>query len=402
MNEYNQTVEQEQKENGGNSSMKLMRSLHFLFTITLPMIQSTSLLDGSSSSNSRHKEVRAALEVVNMNTLKKVERQFVSDHFKNHLNEEIVKSVQEETVEVFAMNIINKDDQQIEQLTRVTDIEFKMIYLEIYHFTKANNDKIRRRKLSLMDQLFLWFLYCDNVNEDTLKLIFNAVSASTLRRIADEFTETINAVYQDEISWPSIEERNSLYGAFSVYDKAIGVLDGTHIQIKVPRYAEALVFSGYKRLHTLNYLIGTDALGYIIYLDGPYPGRSNDRTIFNQCKLIKDRHMYFEEGEVLLVDGGFKGEGPILHPFNKVDMGKASEEDLAAMRAYNEEFVLNRSLVEHVIHRIKSRSKILTTRFRRSEKNQGPIVFATVRMYNRILRIRHEYNIKLYKLNNPE
>jgi hypothetical protein len=112
--------------------------------------------------------------------------------------------------------------------------------------------------------------------------------------------------------------------------------------------------------------------------------------------------MYFEEGEVLLVDGGFKGEGPILHPFNKVDMGKASEENLAAMRAYNEEFVFNRSLVEHVIHRIKSRSKILTTRFRRSEKNQGPIVFATARMYNRILRIRHEYNIKLYKLNNPE
>jgi hypothetical protein len=73
MNEYNQTIEREQKENWGNSSMKLMRSLHFLFTITLFMIQSTSLLDGSSSSNSRHKEVRTTLEVVNMNTLKKVE-----------------------------------------------------------------------------------------------------------------------------------------------------------------------------------------------------------------------------------------------------------------------------------------------------------------------------------------
>jgi len=68
------------------------------------------------------------------------------------------------------------------------------------------------------------------------------------------------------VSWPDAEERRLLYGFFTSYEKAVGVLDGTHCQISVPYFKEERSLSGYKKLHTQNYMICADALGFVIHV----------------------------------------------------------------------------------------------------------------------------------------
>lgn len=84
----------------------------------------------------------------------------------------------------------------------------------------------------------------------------------------------INIRYDDEVELGSEEERESLYGFFSIHRTAIGVIDGTHCAIQVPtgEEDEKLYYSGYKHTHTQNYLVLVNSLSMFLLIDGPFPG----------------------------------------------------------------------------------------------------------------------------------
>ena len=195
----------------------------------------------------------------------------------------------------------------------------------------------------------------------------------------------------DEVSWPDAEERRLLYGFFTCYEKAVGVLDGTHCQISVPYFKEERSLSSYKKFHTQNYMICADALGFVIYTAGPFEGMANDRAALNTTPFVQLDCPLLSDGEVILTDGGFAGDGAIMHQFTQKELAKLSAEEREAAALWNEDFLHNRTAIEHCIHRIKSRTQALTFRWRRELSKQSELFEASCRIYNRVRRERLQH-----------
>ena len=101
-------------------------------------------------------------------------------------------------------------------------------------------------RLNSVEQLLLWLVYMEEVGVKSLSWVFGLLSINTLHRHVDHVTTAINTDLHDEVSWPSAQERESLYGYFSIHRQVVAVLDGTHCQIEEPTYDSQLYFSGYK------------------------------------------------------------------------------------------------------------------------------------------------------------
>lgn len=126
-----------------------------------------------------------------------------------------------------------------------------------------------------------------------------------------------------------------------------------------------------------------NALSLVVFFDGPYSGRYNDRSIYNQCELAVNRANFLSDEEKIIADGGFIGGLPLLVPFTKVDFDKAADaREKQAYVEFNQELGLNRSLVEHVIHFVKDRARTLTARWSKQRKKQGRYLKAAIILYN--------------------
>ena len=157
------------------------------------------------------------------------------------------------------------------------------------------------------------------------------------------------------ISWPTAEERKDLYAWVGVYDKAIAFLDGTHLPVSKPTKRPSSHWSTYKQKYTQNYLVCVNPFALVIYIDGPFPGRGNDRGAFNQCSLATNHREFVSEGEVIVADGGFMGGPQLLVPFHSDTIIHAeSEEDKLDMLSFNEELSEGRVLVEDVFGWLKA------------------------------------------------
>ena len=234
----------------------------------------------------------------------------------------------------------------------------------------------------------------DRGDPDVPGILFNDISRMTADRTADHITRAVNTVWAEEVSWPDAEERQSLYGFFSSYDCAVGVMDGTHCQIEVPVVEEGEYHSFYKNFHTQNYLICADALGFVIYTAGPFGDRDNDRGAFNTRPFVQSDCPLQSEGEVVLVDGGFEGDGHVLHQFAERELMQLTSEERERIARFNEDFTHNRSPIEHCIHRVKSRAQALARRWPRALSRQAELFTAATRVYNRCRRIRMEHALQ--------
>jgi hypothetical protein len=109
-------------------------------------------------------------------------------------------------------------------------------------------------------------------------------------------------------------------------------------------------------------------------------------------------HVQLSKGEVILVDGGFRGPGHILHQFliddfiqvdEDANLSAQEKESLKAdMRNWNVEFDLNRARIEATISKLKHRAQSLATRFPRAREQQAPLFFAAARVLNRTRTLR--------------
>jgi hypothetical protein len=247
-------------------------------------------------------------------------------------------------------------------------------------------------KLNAGEQLLLWLYWTSGCPLSLVTDLFGNLHETTLYRMVDHVTLCINSVLGDTVQWPTAEERRGLYGYLSVCDKAVAILDGTHCEIKKPTENQRMFHSGHKHKHTQNYLVCVNAFAHIIYVDGPYPGRANDRGLFNQCSLACRPTDFVSEGEVILADGGFIGGEPLLAPVHSdIIMHAESEEEKEMLLDFNDELSEGRVLVEDVFSWLKARAWILSVRFPRKRERQGDVFFATCCMYNFIRMLRMEY-----------
>jgi len=285
------------------------------------------------------------------------------------------------------------------KLTRLRPSEFLHLYQRLANgICSGRNQTVYDAQLSRehvhhvvhpIDQLLIWMLIADGNNATVIALSFNDIDCRTVERYADHITSVITHVFADEVYWPDAEERKQSYGHFSIDEKAVALLDGTHCRIRVPYHDESSYFSAYKNYHTQNYLIAVNAFGFILYVSKPFKGRGNDRGALNTTEFSRDDCKYVSPGEVIVVDGGFPGTGPLLQPFTKPQIKNVRNRLLQAkMIMQNHELSLDRSKVEHFIHVLKNRAQSLAQRYSRARERQGRLVQAAARIVNRILLLR--------------
>jgi hypothetical protein len=227
-------------------------------------------------------------------------------------------------------------------------------------------------------------------------MIFD-ISVTTVYCYAEYMAELVNSELKGELNWPDSEERKLLYNLIPVYERCIGILDGTHCRIQVPRDTdeENLYFSGYKNYHTQNYLLVVDMNGFILYLDGPYPGHENDTSCANQSELFTESQSYLSSGEKILADGIFRGFNHLIIPYRSDEMNANTVSDLERerMKQFNDVLQNLRARVEHGIHRVKAIAVSLTQRYRRDKKTQKAAVQSAVVLHNWTRRKRAEKQI---------
>ena len=208
----------------------------------------------------------------------------------------------------------------------------------------------------------------------------------------DHVTSSINDTLAHVIHWPTADDRKALHGWVAVCDKAIAYLDGTHLPISRPTTKPAAYWSSYKSKYTQNYLVCVNVFALITYIDGPFPGRGNDRGAFNQCTLATHYTDFVSDGEVIVADGGFMGGPQLLVPLHvDVITHARSEEEKLDMLSFNDELSEGRVLVEDVFGWLKATARILEGRFRGCRGKRPAVFRATCCVYNYIRMMRIEY-----------
>jgi hypothetical protein len=354
-----------------------------------------AMLQSMNPTLTTHEKIRKYLErlhILHLQTIDDTTHQTISDsqHLCNITSGRYVTSVQQ----------LFNDASKFYRITRMTVSEFLLLHSELMPELSASRSSgnvhdHHHPVLTTYEQLLLWFMYGDTGNSVIISLLFGNIHPRSVDNYAQHVTDTIISILCGEIHWPDAQERSCLYGLFSIDDKAIGVLDGTHCEIRVPTNDEEEYYSGYKKMCSQNYLVVVNVLGLVVYFDGPYAGRYNDRGIYNNCDLAINTATYFSSGEKILADGGFIGGLPLIVPATKVDIrSAATEEERKRLRVYNREFGLNRSLVEHTIHFVKDRARLLTMRWPKAAIKQAKYLKAGICIYNyiRFQRIKAAIN----------
>lgn len=258
------------------------------------------------------------------------------------------------------------------------------------------NPKPWQRRLCVFDALLLYMMVLDGVGMDYIGIIWDC-NAATVFEYSEFMAELVNADLDNDLQWPSPLERKNRYNTMACYEKAIAIIDGTHCQIRRPVDTEddTGYYSGYKHRHTQNYLIIVDAYGFILYLDGPFPGSVVDITACRITDLFLNINNYLSPGERILADGGFEGLPRIITQFDKTKLNApgVTLDERKRMKKFNLYFGNMRSRVEHKIHRTKARATSLTQRYTRDKKRQFKAIKSSCILNNWVLRQRIASNL---------
>lgn len=306
-----------------------------------------------------------------------------------------------------ATYMLSRNPSRFYQQVRLLPSEFWTFYVELKaaieqprtvhskNFSGQNRrERIKSgtsRALHSADELLLWFFHSDGVSASALELLFGSIHRTTVCDIADHVTECLNSVYSTEIQWPDEEERKSLRGLFAVDENAVALLDGTHCEIEAPEDLETNdeYYSGYKKTTTQSYLVWADALGFILKIEGPFPGRMSDRGTYSNSEFARLDSTLLSREETVIADGGFQGDGQFTMPAR---MKMINSDELESMKEalifYNLAVADDRSAIEHKIHFIKDRARVLKTKYNRGLQRQGNLFYAAGRLLNRTQRIR--------------
>ena len=141
--------------------------------------------------------------------------------------------------------------------------------------------KTGRYKLSNVNKVLLTFIWIRKYPcIDTLALLFD-ISSSNVSNIIHHIVPALWRHFHNQISWPTIEEWNTLRGNWVSFPNTIGCIDGTPHEIYRPQVEPQREFySGHRHYHLMNTQIIVDNLGNIVFLQAGFLGGQNDATNF--------------------------------------------------------------------------------------------------------------------------
>lgn len=164
--------------------------------------------------------------------------------------------------------------------------------------------------------LALWQL-TNNVKYHVISSMFSMSESAACNEVRHSLRVMYVSWGQQQLRWPTDDEKDLLLlNVVPVFPKCIGFVDGTETRWTGE---DSATFSGKQGYHTLLHQITTTWYGRIIHVFTGEKGSSNDRGLFIRTTLFLNEHLFFREGEYLLADGGYEGEGPVRTPISSPD-----------------------------------------------------------------------------------
>lgn len=233
----------------------------------------------------------------------------------------------------------------------------KLLDSIVENIPKYQNTQKDMYKLSLESRVVLFFIKLKTgLSFSCIASLFR-ISTSTASKYFYDIIPCLRAVLNFAVYWASKEEtlQNMPIHFKPNLVNTRAVLDCTEVTIKSFKCTKCKTdsYSHYKGRHTCKFLISVSPAGMINHVSKAYPGRTSDKFIFNNEKLIDK----FEPNcDAIMVDKGFSIEKEaqercvVLHipPFLK------NQEQLTEAQAnLNYEIARARVHVERANQRIK-------------------------------------------------
>jgi len=189
-----------------------------------------------------------------------------------------------------------------------------------------------------------------------------------------------------EVTWPDAAQRIGMQNSFRYFPNAIIAFDATNSPIRKPKVGQRAYYRGDKKMHSFISYLGVDSKGEVKYDHEGTFGGSNDRGGFMSLDLYENERNFYDQNQSALVDGGLRGVGKLIYPFNVREVKEDPSRHL-----WNVEQRSDRVVVEWSIGRIKNQWSITTALFRLARDQQPLIFHVCVLLTNRLMRLNNSY-----------
>jgi hypothetical protein len=169
------------------------------------------------------------------------------------------------------------------------------------------------------------------------------------------------------------------------FEQCVGFLDSTCSEIRRPKENQDLYYRGDKAYHNILNQLVVDPLGRNIHLTFGGQGSRNDRGFFNESVLYSNQNEHFSPGEYLIADGGFRGNGSVVCPFNR---NEVRGEDRNNRARFNQNLRSSRVTVEWGFGFIHNKWEIFNRRWKYEKDEIGITLYVACLLANRYFRIR--------------
>lgn len=221
----------------------------------------------------------------------------------------------------------------------------------------------RPTKLSPQERLLSCVLFLKGETPcRTEALSWNASKTSLSDDISFICEAIEDALFEQEIRWPTAEERVALGAELAPeHQGCIGYVDGTLCKIRRPHIEEhTRYYNKRKEMYCMNTVVIVDHHGIIIYVDAGFAGSFHDIRCLRNSRIYQNWREFFtvadadELGEYILGDPGYLGAEMFV--MRRVDNREiANVQDNAVIAAYNSRHAAQRVRVEWGIGGIKNK-----------------------------------------------
>ncbi|XP_028515131.1 uncharacterized protein LOC110239909 [Exaiptasia diaphana] len=172
----------------------------------------------------------------------------------------------------------------------------------------------RRQIINFANQILLVLMWLRKyLHVDNLALWFNIDPASVVRiiyKVVPEFWQ----YFQNQISWPNLQEWNNLAGNWPEFPHVVGAIDSTPHEIYRPiTEPQRLFYSGHRHYHCIHTQLVIDNQGNLRFVQAGFLGSTHDATSYRLMTPIgPGRPLALPPGLKLLADKAYPDGGPLI------------------------------------------------------------------------------------------
>ncbi|XP_053373460.1 putative nuclease HARBI1 [Mercenaria mercenaria] len=217
----------------------------------------------------------------------------------------------------------------------------------------------RSRSLSSLYKILITLRYLATGSTQLNYGDLHDVSQPTVSRVIAQVTDAMSTpeFSQQYIKFPSTPDKikrtkEEFYGIAN-FPNILGVIDGTHVQIKAPRNEEPS-FVNRMGYHSINTQVVFDAEYRILDIAARWPGATHDSRILRESGLwvlMEGGHLPVAGHNYLIGDSGYPCKRWLLTPYLHPQAGSQTD--------YNKAHKQTRTVVERGIGQLKRRWGVL-------------------------------------------